>query len=151
MPSSALRAFVEDLGELTPRLEDAYVEVVLHRPEHLAAVAGATLERFEPAEDHLSAEVVGANGNEFGIRYFPTSLAGVRELAVNANGDVFAPMSMAYGRMPPERVFGNMVHEDMETVWKEIAGPRGQRLYGEHLLDEREELARGASLHEEGG
>ena len=151
LPASALRAFVEDLGELSSRLEDAYVEVVLHRPEHLAGVAGSTLERFEPVEDYLAAEAAGADGNEFRIRYFPTSLAGVRELAVNGNGDVFAPMSMAYGRMPPERVFGNVMREDMETIWKEIAGLRGQRLYGEHLLDEREELARGASLHEEGG
>ena len=142
LPPAALRAFVEDLGALSPRLDDAYVEVVIHRPQHLAAVAGGTLDRFEPADDHLAARTGDVGGNEFCIRYFPTSLAGVRELAVNANGDVFAPMSMAHGRMPPERVFGNLVHEDIAAVWNKIAGPHGQRLYGEHLLQEREHLAR---------
>ena len=140
VPPARLRAFVEELERLSAHLDNAYVEVVLHRPEHLAAIANGTLEGFEPADDHLVSATGSTGGNEFFIRYFPTSVAGVRELTVNANGDVFAPMSMAHGRMPPERIFGNLMREGAAATWTKVSGAHGQRLYGAYLLQEREQL-----------
>ena len=82
--------------------------------------------------------------SEFCIRYFPTSLAGVLELAVNANGDVITPMSMAHGRIPAEYVLGNVLYEDAVAIWERIAGPQGQQVYGSQLLLERERLLHNA-------
>ena len=149
LSSGSLRAFVEELPHLATRLEDAYVEVVLHRAEHLAAVVAGTdetLERFESTEDHLvRMDAIGES--DLCIRYFPTSLAGVLELVVNADGDVIAPLSVAHGRIPPDRIFGNVLVEDAGTIWERVAGPHGQQQYGSELLHEREHLMRNARRH----
>ena len=146
LSSERLRTFVQELPDLIARLEDAYVEVVLYRAEHFAAAAGGTeeaLDRFEPARDHLVRTEV-AGDSEFRIRYFPTSLAGVLDLTVNANGDVITPMSMAHGSIPAEYVLGNVLCEDAVAIWERIAGPQGQRVYESELLFERERLLHNA-------
>lgn len=143
---AALRAFIETLPDLLSKLDGANVEVALYRAEHFAAVVAGmddALDRFELAEDHLLRR--GAAGeNEYCIRYFPTSLAGVVDLIVNADGAVTAPLSVAWGRIPPECTFGNVICEDTETIWGRIAGSRGQRWYAAELLRERECLRRSA-------
>ena len=149
LSSESLRVFVEELPHLVEQLEDAYVEVVLHRAEHLAAVVAGTdeaLERFESAENHL-VRMNAVGETELCIRYFPTSLAGVLEWVVNADGGVLAPLSMAHGSIPPDRVFGNVLVEDAGTMWERIAGPHGRQQYGSELFHEREHLMRNARRH----
>ena len=105
--------FILELMESIELLNDAWVEINMFSENYAQAVAMMIPEiwhGFEPDRDGLvwrNSHVCGET--DFFIWYHPSSLTGTRELIVNTKGDIIAPKAMAYGKVAPRHILGNLL------------------------------------------
>jgi hypothetical protein len=139
-----LRTFIQRLRELTESLDDAYIEILLTNVLHFASLLDSGIREiaasYRFASDHLErTEEYGTS--TFCIRFFPNSLVGTREFIVNTNGDVIAPLSMVFGKVPQDHIFGNLLSNEPDLIWERIKDVRRSGIYVRELMRERELLA----------
>lgn len=139
-----LAIFIAELRDMVRDLDDAWVELLLFSADYAADLASAQPSLWtahQAGRDELfwdMSEIYGS-GNAVSplfIRYYPSSLTGVRELIVNTNGDVIVPKSMAYGKVPQEAVFGNLLYEAPGDLLSSFSERRGFAFYRAELRKE---------------
>ena len=154
-PASSLRVsaeslveFVAELREVLPTLDHAWVEFTLFSAEYAENMARLApdfwrklaFDRDALSWSELSGDVEAQRGSQLAVRYYPSSLTGVRELIVNTNGDVIVPKSMAAGRIARHDVAGNLLRQDVRQVVAGLTQTEAFGFYWKELQQERKLL-----------
>jgi MoaA/NifB/PqqE/SkfB family radical SAM enzyme len=139
LPPAQLLNVVNELSIALPNLSDAYVEIGLFEPDDLGTVLGADACRIGEAAcvaDCLEwAQYVG--DSEMAVRYYPASLTGLREFAINTDGVVLAPKAMASGRPPEQKVLGFLDKQTPDQIWTDLPFSTAFSNYADPLIRER--------------
>lgn len=136
--NDGLTRWVRELAEATRSLSDSWVEVDIFDAAYGDAIhtLGAELAgSYSMQYDHLDLET-RSRENEFHICYYPYSLAGIRELIINSNGDIIPTNVMAMGKIPDGMIFGNIFDWEKEFFQK-LPEKEAFSYYLEEILQER--------------
>ena len=136
--------FVEELERTVVDLDDAWVELLLFSADYardLAEELPGLWRTGEMARDEMYWDLgkfsgMDASANALFIRYYPLSLTGIRELIINTKGEVIVPKAMAYGKVPPEMVLGNLLSETPRQLLDSIPDRRAFEFYRAELRRE---------------
>jgi MoaA/NifB/PqqE/SkfB family radical SAM enzyme len=149
--AESFAAFVGELREVLPLLDDAWVELTLYAAVYAEYVAKHCPELWAQLvmdRDGLSwGESSGKadtanNTSELYLRYYPSSLTGTRELIVNTNGDVIVPKAMAAGRVADKHVLGNLLQEEVSQLVRVLPESVKFEFYRQEFLQEQSLLRR---------
>jgi len=156
-PSSKLRISGEDFFNFTKELlsflallDDAWIEINLFSAayaEYLAQFFPHIWSRLVCEQDslvwHENSPAKGRfKGSEIYVRYYPTSLTGVREFIVNTNGDVIVPKSIASGKVANEQIAGNLLQKKAIEIAKGFADSAAFNFYLQEFFREQDTLRR---------
>lgn len=133
-----LVAFVGAMREALDAARDLWVELLLFDAGYMAEflrAAGDSLRGWAPAGDHLRRSF-RRGGSECVIRYYPSSLGGLREVIVNADGDVILPLSVAWGRIPSSARLGSLLRESPRAILERLPDSGAFQFFEDAFLEE---------------
>lgn len=136
--------FVKELKRTVVELDDAWVELLLFSADYAHDLAEELPELWRTGEvgrDEMYWDLgkfsgMDASANPLFIRYYPLSLTGIREMIINTNGEVIVPKAMAYGKVPPEMVLGNLLTETPRQLLVSLPDRRAFEFYRAELFRE---------------
>lgn len=119
-----IAGIIEELRQCMDSLDEAWLEFTMFSERYASAVANFAPEVWaglQPEREGLSWRSAASQGaSELWVRYYPASLTGTRELIINTKGDVITPKSMAYGKVPQPRIFGNLMRTKANDLWRRL-------------------------------
>lgn len=133
--------FICELRANLDSLDDAWVEINIFSENYAQAVAMMMpdmWQEFEPDRDGLvwHDDPARHSRTDFFVWYYPTSLTGTRELIVNTKGDIIVPKSMAYGKVAPDQILGNLRHAGGYDLLEQLPDTPAFRFYRHELENE---------------
>lgn len=136
-------AFIHWLDELmatTKSLSDSWIEVDLYDARYFSAIkkmSPGLFHSFVMKNYYLEAVKIYKK-NEIHLCYFPASIAGIRELTVNSDGNILPPKVMAMGGIPQDFVMGNVLEQLQDWSFPDNAhGKRAFSKFLEELMEEK--------------
>lgn len=121
-----------------PLLSDSWVELGMFSAEHMhhfLKYHSMELTDMKFNRDNLSWENSWGD-NELKIFYYPYSISGIRELIVNANGDLILPKAMAKGEAIKGDILGNLSVTTAQNVLKTLPYTNKFDFYWKNLKNE---------------
>lgn len=138
--------FINELEKTVAGLDDAWVELLLFSADYASDLAEELPDLWRTGEmgrDEMYWNLgkfsgLDVSANVLFIRYYPLSLTGIREMIINTNGEVIVPKAMAYGKVPPEMVLGDLLVESPRQL---LAGIPDRGAFQFYRVELRREVA----------
>ncbi len=144
-PSEKLKTAENDLIQLINNirsqldsLHDVWIELNLYNIEHMRIIQKHDQDlwgAFKDTKDCLSWKMKAQN-SIFNISYYPLSLEGTKEIAINCTGDVILPYAMALGEIPQQYRQGSLLSQPASEIVNNSIHSEIFEFYSNALHDE---------------
>ncbi|QTA78758.1 Radical SAM domain-containing protein [Desulfonema limicola] len=133
------RKFVKKISKSLYSFGDIWIELNLFDADYFRYINKSYFNEFKFNYDHLVWDNI-SNNNLFFLRYFPNSLAGIREFVVNCTGEILPPKVMAKGKIVNEDVFGSLLINKTKFIIDNMANKKSYNIFIKSLFNEQQSL-----------
>lgn len=118
---SVLERLVLSMNRMASEQDHLYLELGIFDPIYLEGLSQSPLfhlDQLIPLERHFELST-SVRTSSTAFRYTPSSLVGISEVVINADGNVVAGRSMVHEQIPSELIFGNLFTRRPRDIWRE--------------------------------